>query len=553
MSALEIALLLLTGVLVLLLAILEWKRRVLDASLRAVKAESAVATAELQSLSRFRAIVDAEAQAAAVRAAGERHAAEIVANARSSAAIVEAESRVIKDRATLLAQEERARATRDAQEAERNAQAVTAAASEEAAAIVSKARAEAERVAGDALKAHEQAREMEEAAAAFTNVIEGYGDRYVVPSSSFLDDLADEFGFAEAGQKLKEAREHSRELVRSGNAATCDYVEQNRKDTAIRFVLDAFNGKVDSILTDVRHDNGGTLERRIRDAFTLVNHNGEAFRRARIRPEYLDARLAELRWAVVANELKLKEREEQRALKERIREEEIAQREFERAAREAENEEEMLRKAMEKVRKDVERANDEQKAKFEQQLAELSEKLRAAEEKNQRALSMAQQTKAGHVYVISNVGSFGENVYKIGLTRRLEPLDRVRELGDASVPFPFDIHALIRCEDAPALERALQKKFVQGQMNKVNPRKEFFRAMIHEIRVAAEQMGCQATWTIAAECREYKETLAIERAIKEGKPDATKLIRASFKEDLSVPPGPAAIFSDPPPARSEVG
>src|SRR5437899_571546 len=104
MSALEIALLLSTAVLVLLLAMLEWKRQVLDASLRAAKAESVAATSELQSLSRFRAIVDAEAQAAAVRAGGERHAAEIVANARSSAALVEAESRIIKDRATLFAQ-----------------------------------------------------------------------------------------------------------------------------------------------------------------------------------------------------------------------------------------------------------------------------------------------------------------------------------------------------------------------------------------------------------------------------------------------------------------
>lgn len=83
----------------------------------------------------------------------------------------------------------------------------------------------------------------------------------------------------------------------------------------------------------------------------------------------------------------------------------------------------------------VQQANEEQKAKYESQLQELTEKLREAEERSQRALSMAQQTKRGHVYIISNIGSFGADVYKIGLTRRLEPLDRVRELGDSSVPF----------------------------------------------------------------------------------------------------------------------
>ena len=106
---------------------------------------------------------------------------------------------------------------------------------------------------------------------------------------------------------------------------------------------------------------------------------------------------------------------------------------------------------LEKARRDVEKSTDAERAKFEEKLRELSERLRVAEEKNQRALSMAQQTKSGNVYIISNIGSFGEQVFKIGMTRRLEPRDRVRELGDASVPFEFDVHALIPTPDAPAL------------------------------------------------------------------------------------------------------
>ena len=127
---------------------------------------------------------------------------------------------------------------------------------------------------------------------------------------------------------------------------------------------------------------------------------------------------------------------------------------------------------------------------------------------------MAQQTKRGHVYVISNVGSFGEDVYKIGLTRRLEPLDRVRELGDASVPFSFDVHALIYSEDAPPLEAALHRRFLENQVNKVNRRKEFFRLKVQEVRDALIEMKYDVRWSLAAEARDYRETLAIENRLQ---------------------------------------
>jgi hypothetical protein len=230
-----------------------------------------------------------------------------------------------------------------------------------------------------------------------------------------------------------------RDMLKGGSAAMCDDVEADRRATAIDFVVDAFNGNVDTTLADVRHDNYGTLQQKIQDAFHVVNHNGSAFRNARINPAYLTVRLEELRWAVIIQELKAKQREEQRLLKERIREEERVQRELDRSLKEAEKEEDVLRKAMDKARVEIARASDAQKDKYELQLRELGEKLRIAEEKSQRAISRAQQTKSGHVYIISNVGSFGENVFKIGLTRGDEPLDRIRQLGDASVPFEFDV------------------------------------------------------------------------------------------------------------------
>lgn len=386
-------------------------------------------------------------------------------------------------------------------------------ATKRAADIIKEAEEEAKRIAGSAYDIAQNADHFTNVVKAMKNVIEGYGDAYLKPTFSLLDELAEEFGFDEAGQKLKEAREKSKMLVMNGDASMCDYVENIRKTTAKNFVLDAFNGKVDTILSMIKKDNYGTLEQKIKDAYALVNNLGAAFRNARISPLYLDARLDELKWGVVVFELKQKEKEEQRRIKEQIREEEKARREYEKAMKDAAKEEEMIRRAMEKAKLAIEKANEEQKAKFEQQLAELQVKLAEAEAKNQRALSMAQQTKSGHVYIISNIGSFGENIFKIGMTRRLEPLDRVKELGDASVPFPFDVHAMIYSEDAPSLETALHRFFVQNQVNKVNPRKEFFKIPLSEIKKEIDNRGLDVKWTITAAALEYKETLAIEKAM----------------------------------------
>lgn len=390
-------------------------------------------------------------------------------------------------------------------------------ASQEASRMVQAAQQQAAQIAAQARAQAQHTRQLEQTAAAMRNVIDGYGDRYVMPAASLLDDLAEEYGFAQAGQQLKAWRERVRSMIKQRQAAVCDHMDNNVRTAAVTFVLDAFNGKVDSILAEVRHDNYGTLRQQILDAYELINHHASAFYNARITAEYRDARLEELRWATIAHELKQREREQQRLIKERIREEERAQREYDRAAKEAQKEESALRQAMEKARRELEQAGAQQRAEYEARLQELTQRLQQAEEKNQRAVSMAQQTKAGHVYVISNVGSFGENVYKIGMTRRLEPLDRIRELGDASVPFSFDVHALISSDDAPALEAALHKQLMHRQINKVNARKEFFRATLQEVRQVVEQQGVQASWTIAAEAKEYRETQAIESAMaKEG-------------------------------------
>ena len=122
----------------------------------------------------------------------------------------------------------------------------------------------------------------EKTAAAMKNIIDGYGDEYMIPERSMLDGLAEDFGHTEAGAQLKTAREVTSAMVRNRTAAICNYVLEARRATAINFVVDAFNGKVDSILSRVKSTNVGKLEQEIKDAFTLVNYNGSAFRNAKI-------------------------------------------------------------------------------------------------------------------------------------------------------------------------------------------------------------------------------------------------------------------------------
>ncbi|WP_444935131.1 DUF4041 domain-containing protein [Microbulbifer sp. JTAC008] len=410
----------------------------------------------------------------------------------------------------------RSEANRRISESKEKANAFKQAARIEADKIINFAERKAKEIAGNAYEAKEKADSYEKAILAMRNTIEGYKDDYIIPNHSVLDDLAEEYGHKSAGEQLKVTRQRIRTMIKEGHAGECDYAEQNRRVYAIHFVVDAFNGKVDSALSKVKHDNYGKIKQEIIDSFALVNHNGAPFRNARIKQEFLDARLTELKWAVAVFELRNIEKEEQAEIKSQIREEERAIREMEKARKEAEREERTLQKALEKARAELARATDEQKAKYEAQLADLEVKLHEAEEKGQRALSMAQQTRRGHVYVISNIGSFGENVFKIGMTRRLEPMDRVKELGDASVPFSFDVHAMIYSEDAPRLEKTLHSKFDIYSVNKVNSRKEFFRTSIAEIKQAVEQTGSEKVhWTIKAEASEYRESQAIEKSLQE--------------------------------------
>lgn len=194
------------------------------------------------------------------------------------------------------------------------------------------------------------------------------------------------------------------------------------------------------------------------------------------------------------------EREEQARIKARIREEMNLEREREQELRRIETEKLAIQAALARA---LAEAQDVHSA----EVQRLQAKLADAEARAQRAISMAQLTKAGHVYVISNLGSFGDGVFKIGMTRRLEPHDRVRELASASVPFPFDVHMMISCNDAPKLENALHRRLQQFRINRINPRKEFFRTDIETIRSIVEENHGTVEYVADSEALEYRQSL----------------------------------------------
>jgi hypothetical protein len=188
-------------------------------------------------------------------------------------------------------------------------------------------------------------------------------------------------------------------------------------------------------------------------------------------------------------------KDEQARIREQIKEEQKALREIERLKKKEQDaikERKKAEQAREEMRQAIAdalaKANGEHTAaiiQMEKELAAKDEEIAAKQQEiddNQRAISNAQLTKAGHVYVLSNIGSFGEGIFKIGMTRRSDPQDRVVELGDASVPFPFDVHLMVGSDNAPELENRLHRKFNNARVNRINLRKEYFRVSINEVR-----------------------------------------------------------------------
>ena len=276
--------------------------------------------------------------------------------------------------------------------------------------------------------------------------------------------------------------------------------------------LRGFNGECDAAIASLKHNNDSTVINKIEKAFNFYEKKAEMERIP------WDSDLLHLRedgcYLVHENHLqKQLEKEEQAEIRQRMREEERALREIEEATKQAEKEAAQYAKLLAKAQKEAATAGQEASEKQRKQIEELERLLQEANDNKERAMSRAQMTRSGHVYIISNIGSFGENVYKVGMTRRLEPMDRVRELGDASVPFPFDVHAMIFTDDAPGLENAIHKQIEEHRLNRVNLRREFFTLSIEDLKVAVDKASKDAKtrysihWTKFAEAEQYRQSL----------------------------------------------
>jgi DNA repair exonuclease SbcCD ATPase subunit len=321
-------------------------------------------------------------------------------------------------------------------------------------------------------------------------------------------------------KKLEEIREAQKDLIKRDQATHCAVEWQvggSRREgekmvkQASKLMLRAFNGECDAAISKVRWNNISNMEARIEKAFEVLNKLGST-NKISITNQYYSLKLKELYLEFETEEKIHQEKEEQRRIKEQMREEEIALRELERAQKEAEDEEKRYNKALEKARQEISSATGAKFDELSHKILELEENLRKAQEEKQRAISRAQLTKSGHVYIISNIGSFGDDVYKVGMTRRLEPMDRVRELGDASVPFEFDVHGIIYSENAPELENTLHRKFESHRINLVNQRREFFKLSFSEIERTITEMNLTIQLTKIAEAKEFRESLSIREA-----------------------------------------
>lgn len=344
-------------------------------------------------------------------------------------------------------------------------------------------------------------------------------DEVLMQSYGFFDpkyDLEDSEAYK---VKLKEIKDKQREMVRTKQAV--NYFEdwtvdgsksKGRKmlNNMIRQALRTFNSECDIAISKVTVNNINSMEKRIRNVFDAVNKMNET-NRINIRIDYLNLKFEELYLALEYARKKEDEKEEQRRIKEQIREEQKVLKEINALKKKVEKEEKHFIREIERLENSKEKANESELEELELKIKELQEKLKEVELQKEDVLNREKNTRAGYVYVISNIGSFGEDIYKIGVTRRLTPMDRIRELSSASVPFQFDVHAMIFSDDAPALENTLHKTFHNNRVNLVNNRKEFFNISLDEIKdVINKNHDKTVEFTMTALAEEYRESKAIK-------------------------------------------
>lgn len=320
-------------------------------------------------------------------------------------------------------------------------------------------------------------------------------------------------------ERLEAVRQQQKEMIKNKTAVSyCSLWTVNGSKSQgtmmtndnIKQILRCFNAECENVIDRVKFNNYDSMSNRITRSFEALNKLNEV-NMISIEEKYLNLKFEELNLAYQYQMRKQDEKEDLRILREQQREDAKVAREIEEKRREIEKEQQHYENALSRLNDQIDVEKNETRLEFllekkkeiEENLVDLDIALKEVDyrEANQRA---------GYVYIISNIGAFGENVYKIGMTRRLDPQERVDELGNASVPFKYDIHAMIFSDDAPKLESALHRAFENKRINAINNRKEFFRVTLAEIdKVVKENHDKTVDFINTSPAQQYRETLKI--------------------------------------------
>lgn len=281
-----------------------------------------------------------------------------------------------------------------------------------------------------------------------------------------------------------------------------------------KLLLRAFNSECDDVIEHVKYSNIDASEKRITASRDAISKLGTIME-VSIQPKYYRLKIEELHLAFEYAQKKQQEKEEQKEARARMREEAKLAKEIEEERKKLEKEQQHYQNALQRINAQLEAASDADRAAIEEKKAELVAQLDKIDKEFADVDYREANQRAGYVYVISNIGAFGENVYKIGMTRRLDPQDRVDELGDASVPFNFDVHAMIFSNDAPKLEAALHNAFADRKLNFVNQRREFFNVSLDEIKqVIKDNYDKSVEFVELAPAEQYRESLKLKEQMK---------------------------------------
>ncbi len=317
--------------------------------------------------------------------------------------------------------------------------------------------------------------------------------------------------------QLLEIRARQKEMIKNKTAVTgsASWTVNNSASKGKKMVSDmqkllmrAFNAECDDIVEHVKFNNIETSEKRITSSRDAISKLGDMMSIS-ISPQYYRLKIEELYLAFEYQQKKQEEKEAQKEERARLREEAKLAKELEETKKTLEKEQTHYRNALKRLEQQILEQGEisdllEKKVQIESQLEQIDKSVKEVDyrEANQ---------KAGYVYVISNIGAFGENMFKIGMTRRLDPMERVDELGDASVPFNFDVHAMIFADDAPKLEAALHNAFADKKVNFVNQRREFFNVSLEEIkRVVKENFDKTVEFVDIAPAEQYRQSLLMK-------------------------------------------